>query len=583
MNFTATGFQTLDTSSGIENLSPFANRPAGARLSIAENARFKQEGGVRVRNGFSKKADLSLGERVDDMETHPLFDCLFLKSNTGIHQSLNGTTWYTIGVTRTASEKDFLFPYRKDMFATNQTDSGLRIAVSAVDSVNVAGGTLNVRAGDGSNFGSSGTFYVLGIAVTYTGRSTDQFTGCTGLTAAMASGDIVTETSTPSTFPKGTCICEIEGSLVVGGVKANPTTLYWSEPSTPANPELAYSFPATYVKSMPSDITALKSGNSVGLIGMKKGLQYSVGFDLQTGVLKTTPLSETHGIPGARCIAQMDDEFIILTNQGRLLPVAQTDAGFKVIQNPDDPRKDLDYPVQGYIQKNLDRTTLNENFIHYDPGFRECSAVLRMKTGVTREFVYQRDIGAWSNDTGKNFRCKAVFLGRSYAGDDSNSLVHLDNDGWTDNGIPIHFRIASGLLRATRKGITCDWLLHTFGGLLNATGQFYMRVILDGTVVENKLYKANLEANDNGQSLRQLRLMDITTGVAVGSGQVGAEMIGSGGDSVEAFQFTVPYEFMGEAEQAQIEFETTDEATILELRFFDLQAETEGELLLNNT
>lgn len=583
MSFTATSFETLDNSSGIENLAPFANRPSGARLSVAENARFTRSGGVRVRNGFTRKADLALDASVDDMETHPMFDCLFVKSSTGIYQSLNGTTFYTIGVTRTASEKDFFFPYRKDMFATNQTDSGLRIAISTIASINVAGGTLNVRVGDGSNFGSSGTFYVRGIAVTYTGRSTDQFTGCTGLTAAMVAGDIVTETSTPSGFPKGTCICELEGSLLVGGVSSNPSTLYWSEPSTPANPELAYSFPATYVKSLPSNITALKSGNGVVLIGMKKGIQYSTGFDITTGVVLTNSLSITHGIPGARSIAQMDDEFVIGTSEGRVLTVAQTDAGFVIIQNPDDPRVDMDYPIQGYIQKNLDRDTFNQHFIHYDPGSRECSAVFLLKTGLTTEFVYQRDIRAWSRDTGKNFKCKTIFLGRTYAGDDSDSFIHLDNEGWTDNTIPIQFRIATGLMRATRKGVTCDYLQHTFGGLLNATGQFYMRVLLDGVIVENKLYKANPEANDNDSSLREMMLMDVSAGVAVGGGQIGAELIGSGGDATEAFSFTVPYEFMGEAEQSQIEFETTDEATVLELRFFELSGETENELLLNMT
>ena len=578
ISFSGTGFAGVDNSSGVESLGPFANKADVVRVSVAENVRATRDGGLRTRNGYEEEADLALDAAVDDIETHPMFNCLFLKCGTQIRQSLNRETWYTIGVTRTAAEKDFLFPYRKDMFSTNQTDSSLRIAVTTVASVNVAGGTLDVRTGDGSNFGSSGTFYVRGIAVTYTGRSTDQFTGCTGLTAAMAAGDILTETSTPSSFPKGTCIAEIEGSLVVGGVKANPTTLYWSEPSTPANPELAYSFPATYVKSMPSDITALKSGNRVLLIGLKTGLQFSSGFDVTTGVLLTISLSQTHGIPGARCIAQMDEEFCILTNTGRMLPVAQTDAGFSVIQNPDDPRLDMDYPIQGYMQKNLDRQTLDENFIHYDPGTREASGVVRMKTGLTREFIFQRDIRAWTHDTGKNFRCKTIFKNRTLAGDDADSVIYLVDEGWTDNGTAINVRIVTGIMRATRKGITCDYLLHTFGGLLSAIGQFNMRVLLDGTIVENKLYKA---VGTSGLITKML--MDVQTGVAVGGGQVGSEQIGSGGQVADAFAFTVPYEFMGEAEQSQIEWETTDEGVIFELRFFDLSGETEGELLLNHT
>lgn len=575
VTFSATGFSTLDTTSGPESLGPVANRPGLARLLVLENGRVTQEGGVRVRNGFLKDTDLMLGERVDDLETHPVTNTLFAKCGTKVlHNNASGSIRYDVGVTQTASEKTFLFPYRKNMFAVNLTDASVRIAVSTVAAIDSGAGTFSLKAGDGAAVPfASGTVYIRGAQVTGGTLSTDEFSGCSGLTASMQVGDIVTQTSTPSGMPKGTCMAEFNGSAIVG----NGPSLYWSEPSSPADPELFWSFPATYVKSMPSDVTALKEGNSVLLIGLKRGMQYSNGFDQATGVLYTLPITSTYGVPNARCLAQMDDEFAVQTNDGRTLPVAQTDAGFKVIANPDDPRQDMDYPVQGYVQKNIDRETLDENFLHYDPATRELSSVLRMNTGLTREFVLQRDIRAWSNDTGKNFRCKANYNGRTYAGDDADSLIHLDVEGWTDNGVPINFRVQTGLLRAARKGITCDYLGHDFGGLLNPTGQFYMRVLLDGDVVENKLFKAT-----GSGSLRTLMLMDVDTGVGIGSGQVGAEQIGSGGSVADAFKFDVPYEFMGDAEQASVEFETTDEATILELRYFDLYGETEGESLLTH-
>lgn len=584
ISFAAPGFETLQTTSGVENLAPYVNKPQYASLSVAENCRFIREGGCRTRNGFEQKADLALDQPVDDLETHPLFNVLFAKSSTKIEQSLNGTTFYDIGLTQTAAEKTYLFPFRKDMFAINKTDSGVRIAISTTATALVAGvsTSLTVRTGDGAQFGTSGTIYIEGDAITYTARTGDVITVTAATIAANhAIGTVVTETSTPSGFPKGSCMAELEGSAIVGGVSADPTALYWSEPSSPGSPQLFYSFPATYVKSLPSDITALRSGNSVLLIGMKKGIQYSTGFDIQTGVLLTFPLSDVLGIPGARCIVKMDDEFAILTNEGRILPVAQTDAGFRIIQNPDDPKNDMDYAVQGYIQRNIDRQTLDENFIHYDPGTRELSAVIRMKTGITREFVYQRDIRAWSNDTGKNFRCKALFKGRTYAGDDGDSFIHLDNEDWTDNGAPINVRLVTGVMRAGRRGITSDWLMHTFGGLLNATGEFYMRVVIDGEIVENKQYKA--APDGGGDSLQEYMLMDVDTGNPIGSGQIGSEQIGSGGSVADAFAFIVPYEFGMEGERAQIEWETTDEGTIFELRFFELSGETEGETIRTAT
>jgi hypothetical protein len=40
---------------------------------------------------------------------------------------------------------------------------------------------------------------------------------------------------------------------------------------------------------------------------------------------------------------------------------------------------------------------------------------------------------------------------------------------------------------------------------------------------------------------------------------------------------------MFDAEDVQIEWEVTDESTVLELRYFDLIGETEGELIIPHT
>lgn len=576
ISFAAQGFETMDTTSGIESLAPFVNKPAFARLYRAQNARFSREGGVRTRNGFAKQYDMGLGAKVDDMDVQQMYDALFKKSSTKIQHTLDGLTPYDIGVTRTASERDFLFAFRKDIYAINLTDDSLRVACSTVAGVDDAGHILTVRTGDIDQFSASGTVYVRGIAITYSGVASSTLTGCSSL-AGISVGDLITQTSTPAGFPKGSCMAEMEGSAIVGGGPDDPTALCWSEPSSPGSPELFYVFPVTYRKTLPSAITALKTGNKVMLIGMKKGMQYSTGFDVQTGVLLTFPLTDK-GIPNARCIAQMDNEFAVLTNDGRILMAAETDAGFSILQNPDDPRTDMDYAVQGFIQNNMDRNVLDENHLHYDPATRELSATIRLNTGITAEFVFQRDIRAWSIDTGKNFSCKTIFKNRTYAGDDSDSFIHLDNEGWTDDGVAINVRLLTGMMRAARKGVTSDFLEHDFGGLLNPTGQFYMRVILGGSVVENKLYRASGDEN-----LQEMMLMDVDTGIGIGGGQVGAHQIGSGGAVADAFRFDVPYEFGGEAEDAQIEWETTDEATIFELRYFDLSGETEGEILLTHT
>lgn len=576
-NFTGTAFGTLDTSSGIDNLPPGFNKPDICNLSVAENVRFTSDGGVRNRNGFQQKADLGTDAAVTDIETLAAVGVLFTKSGTKVKQSLDGETWYDTGLTRTTTEKDFLFPHENDMYVTNETDSFTRIATSTLSAVNSGAGTFSVATGDGDFF-ASGTVYIRGIAVTGGTLSGDNYTGATGLTAAMAVGDVVTQTSTPSGAPKGYCMEELQGSALV----ARGSTLSVSLPSTDQEPELFYDFTlanGATAKRLSSDITALKTGLGVTMIGMKQGIDVATGFEENSGALLTSPLSRVHSIPNNRCIVEMDRQFAILTTEGRIIPAMNFDTGFQLVEDPN-AKRNFDYPVQKYIQQNKSSDN-SQNFLHYDPAEKLLTACILLKTNVTVEIVCQIDIGAWSIDTSKNFRCKTNFNGRVYAGDDTTSLVYLDSEGWMDNEAAINSRITTGVFRISKKAITGDYLLHTFGGLLSSAGQFNMRVILDGDVLENKLYRA--APSGNGDSLQELMLMDVDTGIPIGSGLISSQQIGSGGQVADAFRFDIPYELMHDAQSAQLEWEITDEGTAFELRYFDLSGETEGALLLTHT
>lgn len=575
LSFTASGFETWDSSSGAENLPPFAGKPSYARLTVAENGRFMKDGGVYVRNGSENKGALGTGVKVDSIHgfENDSFAVMFFKSGTKILQSKNPDAatpdYYDIGVTRTELETDFFFPKRKDLFALNQTDAFLRIFVSVVEAVNVVGGILTVRSGDIDDFQTSGTVYIRGIAVTYSGVAGSTLTGCTGLTADMAQYDIITQTATYASNPKGTCMGEVEGSGLVGGVSADGSALYFSEASNPAEPELFYSFPVGYTKSLPRDISAIYSGSSVTLIGMLKGLQYCDGFNIETGVPRTIPLSSVHRIPNAKSICQVDDDFVVLTAEGRILPAGQTQAGFKIIEDPKNPKNDMDYPVAQYIQENMNKSDTSQNHIHYDSATRTISATILLLTGITCEFVYQRDIGAWSRDTGRNFSCKTTFKGRTYCGSDNSDTIFLQDEGATDDGIPILFRISTGLMSLDGKRITFDVMKVTLGGLLSATGSFTLRILADGSVIYTKEFTA--------EELIEKKLMSTTSGRPIGSGQIGAEQIGSGGSSVDAFRFTCPIDTMFECETVQLDIESLDENTAIELRDSRIDIETEGE------
>ena len=577
IQFTATEFSTIDLSSGIERLGPQANKPGNARLSAGTNCRFTSEGGCKNRTGFEEKGDLGTSAKIDTLESMKtqVFEIMGAKSNTAVKQSLDGITWYDVGLTQTAAERSFLFPYGKNLYVLNQTDAGVRIAVSTLRvAITVASTEVEIRTGDGSEFASSGAIYIEGDEIDYTGRSTDQLTGVTNIGASHAVGTIITQTTTPSGFPKGTTMDELEGSALVGGVSSNPSTVYYSAPSSNDNPEYFYDFSnnGAGAKLLGHDVTCIKAGERVAMIGTKGGIYYSTGFEPTTGALETFLLSSVHTVNNAFCIAEMDREFAILTDEGRILPAMQTDAGFALIDDPNNPRNNMDFPVAKYIKDNKDDDQ-GLSWLHYDPVTRELTASIIID-GISQHFIYQRDIGAWSIDTSKPYSGMANFNSRVYAGSDSDDKVYLDRETTANDGIPIITRMVTGIMSADQRRSTVDYLNLTFGGLLSAIGQFTFRILVNGEQILEELVTAEDLINEG--------LMTLDSGVPIGAGTVGAQTLGSSGDPIEAFNFTYPYEFMAEGENIQIEWEIEDEGPQFELRDFKLEGESENETLLQS-
>lgn len=657
-SFAASSFSTLNTSEGIENLPPFANKAGACALSVAENVRFTREGGVYNRRGFEQKADLGTSAKVQDMCTLPTVGGLmFAKSGTKIFYTQDGITWYDTGLTRTATAPEFLYPHEQDVYAVNGIDPQVRIAVSKVTKA-IADTDTQITVQDIENFASTGTVLINGDSITYTGSLpsavftadhttdtltsnghglldgdivqlsntggalpfelmpfsppvqltyyvvsattntfkvattsggtavpfTDNGTGThtftaigfsrlTGVSGIQAGGhavdSIVIQISTTGA-PLGTCIAELEGSMMIG----KGDTIQVSLPSTDAEPELFYDFTladGASAKRLSSEVTALKTGLGVVLIGMKNGMDIASGFQLDSGALLTSPLSRVHSIPNARCITEMDKEFAILTTEGRILPVMNFDTGFQIVDDPNNPRNNMDFAIQGWIRANKSDENTG-NFIAYDPAARILTATILLNTGITAELVYQREIGAWSIDTTKNFACKTPFKGRMYCGSDTDDKVYLDDEGALDDIFPITSRIVTGIFRLGRKGVTGEYHDLVHGGVINPTGEYTVRLFIDGSLSYEKLVTAD--------ELQNLGLMNLESGVPAGSGTVNAETIGTSGTTPDVYRFDYPIELLTEGETAQLEWEITDEGAQIEIRFFELLGEHDSALLI---
>jgi len=572
-SFTAPSFRTLDTSSGLENLFPGPNSPRSCTLSAAYNVRFTKDGGARNRPGFTEMADVGTSAKVDDCATMSIYGVSFWKSGTKIFQAtkdnIDGGISYDVGLTRTATEKDYLFVHEKSVFATNPTDSFTRIAVSKITAINSGTGAFSLTTGDGDFF-ASGTVYIRGVQVTGGTLSGDDFSGCTGLTGSMAVGDIVTQTSSPSGAPKGYCMGELEGSALVG----IGSTVQVSLPSTDQEPELFWDFNLSNgatAKRLSSNVRCIKTGLGVAMIGLSDGIDVATGFTA-FGALLTNPLSRVHKVPNNRCITEMDREFAILTSDGRILVAMNGQNGFEIVDDPNNPRNNFDYFIQGYIQQNKDQTDNSLNSIFYNPVTKTLKATILMKDGLTQDIICQRDIGAWSIDDSKNFRCRTMIDGSEYGGDDTDDKIHRDEYGTTDNGTPIISRITTGRLRLGRKGVTGDFLNLVYGGTLSENGVFKQRIIHNDAIEEEEIMGEDMV--EDGQ-------MSLSSGVSLGEGDMGAETAGGDPDATEVYTFNYPYEMMVDAEYVQLEWEISDEGTQFELRYFDLSGEHEAELLTN--
>lgn len=558
----------LDLKSGPENLPPEA-------LTVAQNVRFNREGGVFTRKGFDQKADIGTSAKIDTIETTSFHNVMFLKSGTKVEQSVDGATWYDIGLTRTAASRDTIFEFDKNVYVTNDVDAFTRISVTTANGAIGGSDTeINLRAGDGEEFAASGKVYINGDEVDYSGKNADQLTGVTNLASAHATLSIITQTSSitgtavTGVDPNGKCMAELEGVALVGGVAETPSTIILSAAANSEDPQFFYDFSGNGAsfELMSSKVNALHNALGIVVIGMEKGIEYAYAFDVDSGQLLTRNLSKTLGVPNAFCICDAEDVIYVFTGK-RIIPIMADENGVRIIDDPENP---FDYPVQAFLDGADDDQSLS--FCHYDPVLKELSVSI-IESGISKELIYNKAIGAWSIDVGKPVACKTNFDGRVWMGSDNDDKVYLDRELTTDDSISIHHRIVTPIYVVDDRRVSSDYLKFTFGGLLSGAGEFVFRVFVNGVQV-------GADEIITASSLIDSGLMSTATGTPIGGGNIGGEVIGSGGSETEAFRFTFPYEMLESGEQIQFEFEILDEGTQFELRDSRLDAETVNFLYL---
>lgn len=400
--------------------------------------------------GTSAKVDTLFGSKSQ------LSKSLWSKSGTKLFNTvqIEGKK-YTVGLTLTTTERNFMIEAENgDIFTFNQIDAPARVATAALTADTASDvGVLTVGTGMIDKFAASGTVYVRGSPVTYSGKSGGTLTGLTGIPAGgVVTGDLLTQTTTPSTFAiaKGTCGMIVEGAMLVGGVKGFENVLYQSAPANDDNTQFLWDFTdnGATASILENPITAAIKGTSVGYIFSDSSIKATTGYDLTTNVLRIDDVTQLFGAYNPRCVANVGGRAFAL-GKNRLVPL-----NFYIDQSAAQKTgidENFDTPIRPWIEQ-FDTDNSGHAFLDYNSvkGLVTIAGKIDGRLSI-RRFDARDGIKLFTPEDVRPARCYTSFDGTSYFGNNSTDKVYIDNEGFTNDGYPIVHRARTSRMEAGKE------------------------------------------------------------------------------------------------------------------------------------
>lgn len=499
------------------------------------SARYIKDTGISTGPGYFRINTLGTGLKVDDLfgASNELLKSLWAKSGTKIYNNAhNQDLAYNIGLSLTASERQAFLEVRNgDLLTFNQTDAPSRIAVARLTTAVtvLANDTMIVGATNIDKFTTSGTVYSKGVSYTYSGKSATALTGLGGgplPSGGLAVNDLITQTSQPSSMSvaKGTCAMILEGSTLIAGVKNNENVVYSSAPATLDNPEFAYDFSANGAsgKVMQNPVVAMIKGTTLAYIFGTRFVQSTIGFDIETNVFHTNPVTDDAGAYNSRCVINFGGRAAFLGNK-RLMPInLQLNQSGLTIGRPDE---DFDTPIRPWLdQFDPIADQLDTALLEYDSVRRLLSITGSINgTLETRLFDVTSGVKAFTPKDVRPMRCHIFFDGNSYFGNNSVDEVYQNHSTLTNNGFPIlHSWRTTWLESFARTGkqgkqeVLLDYL--EFDGYMARATEFTVNIYTNGNL-DIPAYTIDLDDT----------LITSDVGIAIGTRNVGTNVIGGGG------------------------------------------------------
>ena len=207
-----------------------------------ENVNFGRGGSIRKDDGIVELGVDSEDGQISKLIKTPnrngenwLFK--FVDTKLKIFDSVNDV-WSTIKTGLTAGEKWGDDTRNNVTIFCSQVDTAMALDLGKITRLDgsILDNAATIDLVDASQISSTGTIYINNTSVTFTGKTSNQLTGCTGA-VATADGYLAVEALTDkSGIPKGNMCIDFGGRLIIAGVlTSGGATLYGSKASDRTN------------------------------------------------------------------------------------------------------------------------------------------------------------------------------------------------------------------------------------------------------------------------------------------------------------------------------------------------------------
>jgi len=386
--------------------------------------------------------------------------------------------------------------------------------------------------------------------------------GISGIPAAgLSIGDVLLQTSNPSTFPStfnGTFMFDLDSRLYVGGRLYYENILYGSAPEDAANPQFFYDFlgNGAVSKVFSGKLTGgIKGIGRAYLFTQNQCFQFT-GVDPSTGGVLITPISQQYGAYNPRCVIDMEGT-VAFFGKKRLIPIEITLAPSGV--SAPVLNVNFDNNIRPWLASLDSDDQQGDAKLFYDKT-QQILKVQARRNGVLETYGFDRGNGSFIPIEVRSAKCFSMFNGNSYFGHVSNGKVYHDDIGLTNDGLSIYHAWATGEIEADKGRKYMQGYNVQYTGYMSKGCEHTVNVYLDGSSIAS--YSQSFDDS----------LVTETIGVSLGSNLLPADgTFGGSQDIPKVFRFRNEILLIGlSGESYRIEWVTVKEGVYLKVSDYEL-------------